>query len=271
MHATSTAPSSPPGRSSSPVAPAPHLFARWRRLKRIDAEFVELLRHRRHFRALQAIWNANIGKIERPEIGRWMAQGYVAYACTTIRRLSEPPKNGNPPKDPKKDPKLCISLIILLREIQNHASLFTRSRLRNIYVRANQSRPKVFEQVADRDFNEVAKNARAPFLPPRRVDEDLKAISRATRSIERFVDKTIAHHERHRRRVGRPIRYGEIDRAIDVLLDCFRRYSLFVAGRWCNPEIDDADLDIRPDLARLWPEAVHPDDWRSDGRMDEIE
>ncbi|OAI38685.1 hypothetical protein AYO40_01640 [Planctomycetaceae bacterium SCGC AG-212-D15] len=256
---------------SSPPPPKPRtLFLRWRQwLNRLDDEFAELLRNRRHFRALQAIWNANLGRIERAEIGRWMVQGYVAYACTTIRRLAEPPSNRRPPSNPRIDPRLCISLIILLREIQTHAVLFTRARLRNIYVRANPDRQTVFERVADRDFNAVARNSRASSLPSRRIDQDVMAICRATRSIDRFVNKTIAHHERHRRRVGRPIRYGEIDRTIDVLLECFKRYHLFVVGRGANPERDDDDVDIRPDLARLWPEAVLPPEWRDEVGIDE--
>ena len=68
-----------------------------------------------------------------------MAQGYLAYVCTAIRRLVEPPKN-NLPKDPKKDPRLSISLVILLREIQANAGLFTRARLRKIYNKKNRGR-----------------------------------------------------------------------------------------------------------------------------------
>src|SRR5262249_22509948 len=87
--------------AASILAPG-RLFARWRRwLKRIDGEFIELLLQQQHFHALQEIVNLNVGKLQNPEIGRWMAQGYLAYVCTAIRRLVEPPKN-NLPKDPKK-------------------------------------------------------------------------------------------------------------------------------------------------------------------------
>src|SRR5438552_5059014 len=90
----------------TPLSPG-RLFARLRRwLKRLDEELFELRRQQRHFRALQDIWTLNMGKISRPEIGRWMAQGHVAFACSAIRRLVEDPKPKNPPKDPKKDPRL---------------------------------------------------------------------------------------------------------------------------------------------------------------------
>jgi hypothetical protein len=251
---------------ASPTAPAPlptpgRLFQRWRRwLKRIEGEFIELLVQQQHLHALQEIWNLNVGKLQRPEIGRWMAQSYVAYACTTIRRLVEPPKK-SPPKSPKKDPKLCISLVILLREVQDNAALFTRDRLRRVYTRGNRSRTEVFECVADQVFDDVVQNSRAQSLPPARIDRDVRAISRATRSIERFVNKKIAHHERHSGRVGRPIRFDEIDGAIRVLVDYFKRYSLFVAGRWCDPRLEGDDWDIRPDLKRLWPDAECPAGW----------
>jgi hypothetical protein len=248
--------------ASASVAPQPgRLFARWRRwLKRIDGEFIELLLQQQHFHALREIWNLNVGELQSTEIGRWMAQGYLAYACTAIRRLVEPPK-WNLPKDPKKDPKLSISLVILLREIQANAALFTRVRLRKIYTRENSFQVSVFERVADRDFNEVARNSRTKSLPPHRIDQDIRVINRATRKIERFVDKKIAHHERHLRRVGKPVRFEEIDQAIKVLLEFFRRYSLFITGSWCPPAVEDDDLDIRPDLIRLWPKARVPNGW----------
>jgi hypothetical protein len=239
------------------------LFPRWRCwLDRLDGEFTELLQQQKNYHALRDIWNRNIGRLERGEIGRSMAQGYVAFACTAIRRLVEPPRR-NPTKNPKKDPRLSISLVILLRDIQENAHLFTRDRLRKLYRR---KKPKeqmhVFVGVADRVFNDVVKNPHEQSLPSARIDQEVRAMNRATRRIERFVDKTIAHHERNLIRVGRPIRFDEIDEAIEVLLDCYRRYSLFVTGQWCYPGVeDDDDLDIRQDLMRVWPDALVPEAW----------
>jgi hypothetical protein len=189
-----------------------------------------------------------------------MAQGYVASVCSTIRRLAEAPKK-NPPKKATRDSRLCISLVILLREVQANAGLFTRARLRNIYIRHNRQRPDVFERVADQVFNAVVKNSRAKCLSPARIDKDVKTINRVTKSIERFVSKKIAHHERFLRFVGRPVRFGEIDRAIKLLLEFAERYSLFVLGQWCNPSMAYDHLDIRPDLKRLWPDAIVPTGW----------
>src|SRR5438034_11209875 len=89
----------------TPLSPG-RLFARLRRwLKRLDEELFELRRQQRHFRALQNIWTLNMGKISRPEIGRWMAQGHVAFACSAIRRLVERPQTQEPTEGPKERPK----------------------------------------------------------------------------------------------------------------------------------------------------------------------
>jgi hypothetical protein len=124
----------PPTPLSPPSAPC-QLFARSRRwLKRVRGQFVELVQTPRNFHALQEIWNLNIGRFQGSEIGRWMAPGYLASISAAIRQLLKPPQK-NPPKRLKKDPKECVSLLTLLRDIQENAGLFTRARLQKIYTR----------------------------------------------------------------------------------------------------------------------------------------
>jgi len=198
--------------------------------------------------------------ISDSELVRLVRQGHVAWTCSAIRRLVEDPKPRNPPTDPKKDPKLVISLVLLLRDVQNHARIFTRERQRFMYIKSNPAfAADQFREVADRDFNKVAKNKRAKALSPNRIEKDIQALKRATRKIQRHVDKNIAHHERHRRRLGRPAVIGEIDRAINLLFGDFHRYHLLITGR----EPDDAVVgdDVRPELMRLFPDAERPKEW----------
>jgi hypothetical protein len=176
-----------------------------------------------------------------------------------IRRLIEPPKKGKPPNDRKKDSRLSISLVILLSEMQANAYLLTRERMRQLYVRANRHSRHVFAEIADRVFTELVGSSRANTLPPARAAARVRRINHVTKTIDRYVNKRLAHHERHRRRFGRPIRFDEIDNAINVLMDAYEWASRLVTGNWCHPNLDDSDFDIRPDLRRLWPDATHPD------------
>src|SRR6266851_10312667 len=119
--------------------PSRTVFDKWSRwLERIRNELIELIVQQRHFHELLDATAPYRGQENGAELARWMAQAYYAYACLAVRRLVEGPK-ANPPK--KGDPRLTVSLVILLEDLASNNSRLTRVRQRRIYKRAMRHLP----------------------------------------------------------------------------------------------------------------------------------
>jgi hypothetical protein len=208
-------------------------------LDRILAEQLEPLLISRHiYRQLSDSLKNYEGTDKSGELAVWMQEGCVAFAATRIRCMIEEPR--------RKSSWKSISVVILLEELKtNHAAL-TRERLRRMY------RGRVRVAFADRDFDRIAREKGATCISSTRIERDIAAIKRAASPVKRLVDKQVAHTEEDRRRVGK-CKYSDLDSAIDLLEETFRRYRGLIYGSYPSPLVSLRDYDVGDDLSKIWP------------------
>lgn len=223
---------------ATPMSYPTALFNKWSRwLGRIENEQLrDLLINRHIFKQFQECTAPHVGTHQGAELAEWMVQNYIAFAATAIRRMIE---------RPKKSWK-SISLRILLEDMAANDTVLTRHRYRSLY------KNPVASRFADRDFNTITRSKTASHLSATRIRRDIREIENACAPVERLVNKVVGHTEEDRRKIGK-IRYGQIDRAIDLLEATFRRYSLLVNGSVSDPLVPLDDIDVRGDLKRIWP------------------
>jgi len=220
------------------MSTATQLIGKWRRwLHRIENDQLQDLLINRHiFQQFRDCIAPHVGSDRGADLASWMAQNYMAFAATAIRRMVEPPK----------DSWKSISLIILLTELAANDSLLTRERFRALYKNS------VAVRFADRDFVKVTGSKSATTMSAARINRDIRALKTASKRIKKLVDKVVAHTEMDRRNVPR-VQYGQIDNAIDLLEATFRRYCLLLTGRCPNPIVPLDDFNVAEDLKRIWP------------------
>jgi hypothetical protein len=170
-----------------------------------------------------------------------MAQNYVAFASTGIRRIAAPPDRR--PKVPPDKRFKVVSLAVLLEEIESNAHLLTFKRFENLYRRN-------VRRQAQYDWKKhVGKKHKV--VPQSLVQRDLKRVVNATEKVRRLVNKSVAHNEEDRRLRGTQ-RFVDINRSIDVLHRIFTRYHLLITARE-PPDVGDVFADVEDDLGRIWP------------------
>jgi hypothetical protein len=220
------------------MSTATQLVAKWRRwLHRIEKDQLQDLLINRHlFQQFRACIAAHTGSDRGANLAWWMAQNYLAFAATAIRRTGEPPKAN----------WKSVSLIILLTELAAHDSLLTRERFRGLY------KNRVAKRFADRDFSKITGSKAATSMSEAKINRDIRSLKAATKKMKKLVDKVVAHTEEDRRKVPR-IQYSEIDKAIDLLEATWKRYSLLLNGSCPSPIVPFSDLDVVQDLKRIWP------------------
>jgi hypothetical protein len=178
------------------------------------------------------------------ELARWMAQNYVAFVTTTIRKMVEPWKKN----------RESISLVILLEQLEQNNTLLTREWFRQLYENSVDKRfaDRAFAE-ADRAFAEIAGDATATIVPVARIERDIEDLKDATKDITTLVNKVIAHTKEDRRKVPL-VRFGQLGKAIDLLHTTFRRYRLLLNGNGSNPIVPLNYFDcVKEDLKLIWP------------------
>ncbi len=223
---------------------ASYLISLWRkRLTRIfDEQLRDLVINRHIMRQANDVWKRHKGGNGGGRLAQWMVQNYLAFATTTIRRLSEPP-----PEQPRKS-QTSLSLVILLEDMAANHKLLSRRWYTGMYPK------RIFNRDfrANRDFNNLCGNAKAQFMPERRIRVDIAAIKRAVRPIKRLVDKVVAHTEEDRRKKGRP-KWGQINKAIDLLVIIYKRYHVLLTATAMDPFDVERLVNVTNDLERVWP------------------
>ncbi len=213
------------------------MFQKWKTdLKRIyDDQLLDLMLNREIFRQFSDATSRHTGSHQGAELAKWMQQGYVAFAGTAIRRLLEEPSKRN----------RSVSLVILLRELQQHKHLLTRRWFCSHYK-------GIVAKIADRDFDSIARKKGVARISADRIERDIARLERAAEPVRRLVNKVIAHTERDRRRIGRP-KYGQINAAIDEIVATYKRYRLLIEQRGGEPSEIVRTVRVSDDLARIWP------------------
>ena len=213
------------------------LFMEWRdSLVQIhDEQLRDLLANRHIFHQFRDSVNRHAGDLRVPELAEWMHQGYLAFACATVRKMAQQPKQGFN----------SVSLGILLDDLKNHHARLTRANFVQLYDQNSPAR-----RFADRDFDGVVGTPGCSSVPVAIIDKDIQDLKDITRPVKHLTDQVIVHTDLSRSKVTIPT-YGQLDRAIDFLRDIFARYHLLLTARTYAPVPLD-DHDVSRALARLW-------------------
>jgi hypothetical protein len=228
-----------------------------RLLQRMQQDQLEDLVVNRHiFQQFEEATKKHVGTDHSTELAEWMAQCYVGYASTAIRRMVEPPPTTPKPKTcancghtlstPKPKPESSVSLVILLEELKKHPALLTRQR----FLKMCKKGGPVAERFADQWFDKIVEQQGAASVPTAVIDQDIATLKQQTKQVKRLVNKLVAHTEMDRRRIGTH-RYGDLNSAVKVLSEVYRKYALLIEGK--EPTFPLDDFDVSEDFAKLWP------------------
>ncbi len=241
------------------------LFRKWRGwLDRIYSDqLADLLVNQHIFRQLAECTQRYVGTRHSADLAYWMKQGYIAFAATAVRRMLDEPmkplkpvrceKCGHVMKRPK--PNDSVSLVALLRDLQQHAGLFTREWYRKRYLKRTVKESWQVDKLttfADRDFGVITGRRGLQSLSADRIKQHIDTLVKVARPVRRLVNKAIAHTDADRRRIGRP-KFNQLDAAIEVLASTFERYSLLIRGSCLSPLVDFDAYNVKGDLLKIWP------------------
>lgn len=136
------------------------------------------------------------------------ARNYAAAQAVAVRRQVD--------RDSRS-----VTLARLLGEIQEAPEVLSRERYVGMFDWGMQN-------IGDSQFDEWAGNS-GRHVDPAMVVNDLDALVGATDSIRHYVTKHIAHLDEHRGEVQLPT-FNDLNAAIDVLFDLFRKYGVILTG-----------------------------------------
>lgn len=182
-------------------------YRRWRRwFKHIQDQIIEMAHHRRIYREVTAMIQAN-PRLQVPSaFYDWMQSAYVNDLTVAIRRLVDWDKRS-------------ISLVRLMQEIENHPEVITRKRF---LARYDDGHPR---DLAQGDFERFAKPGAAQ-IDPEVIRGHRRELVEAQRRLRQFVNRHVAHRDRH------PMRhlptFLELDACIDLLERLVKVYALLL-------------------------------------------
>jgi hypothetical protein len=146
-------------------------------------------------------------------------QTYAVTQSAAIRRQAE------------VNPARVVSLASLLAEISAEPERLTRERFVALYEDPDPH----FRRLGEATFDERFAGEAGDHIDPKIVEADLRELRAASESVERYVDRNIAHTDRQRLKTLTT--FGEIDKAIDVIGEIFKKYALlFTASSWATLE-----------------------------------
>jgi AbiU2 len=144
---------------------------------------------------------------------------YAVTQSAAIRRQAE------------VNPKRVVSLGSLLAEISAEPERLTREHFVALYDDPD----PYFERLGQTTFDERFAGEVGDHIDPRIVEADLRELRKTSESVERYVDRYIAHTDREGLKTLPT--FGEIDKAIDVIGEIFKKYSLLLtASGWASLE-----------------------------------
>lgn len=203
---------------------------KWNRwLDVICKDLVDLHYYRTIYKEVCSMVDAN-SAIQKPSsFYVLLASGYVTLVFIIIRRQVSGVKFSDKGDTCRltRD-KDSISLAGLLFDISTHTEEVSRQRFHRLYAGLGRSEARI-----DSEFEAAGVDAGRDFVDPDMVTSDLTALMRATRSLHKYTDKTIAHIDT-RRWTGTIPTFGDLDDAIDTLSSVCGKYSKLVrTGDYC--------------------------------------
>ncbi|MBI3469568.1 MAG: hypothetical protein HY000_41735 [Planctomycetes bacterium] len=213
----------------------PGLLTRWRELlSTIENEQIDpLLVNKDIFAQLNDCIKPHVGTRTGADLASWMAQCYVAFVGTAIRRLAE-----------RLSRYPSVSLRILLEELLSNASCLTFQ-----WYESHYDNPDVARRFAQQHFDQLAGCANCTSFPVRTIQADIDELERVTAGVKTLTDKFIAHTDLRRHTVTLPT-YADLDKAVDVIWELFSKYRQLLTGA---PPAEALLDDVRPDLKKIWP------------------
>lgn len=201
---------------------SPERWTKWG--KWADELEVEII----HYHNRHQMWDGITSDIKaggHPDMGYFLdffTEMWGAAQASTIRRLV----------DPRRD---VVSLHRLLRDINGSAQEVTKERfllgwnLDRLDERDERDRhmKAMMNKNADRCWERVAGSATAPSLTAKGVQKDIEAVELAGDAVKRFVDDNLAHRSSGVRATAT---FADLDKAMDAILDIFRRYNILLSG-----------------------------------------
>ena len=174
----------------------------------IQADLSDVALARVVWRAENAVITAN-SKLPPSAIFNVRARNYSEAQAVAVRRQSDTNSR-------------TASLAGVMNAIKTKPAILSRES----YV--SHLEGELLLEVGHCDFNSWA-CADGSHIEPAMVERDLAFLLNATAEIKTYVDKFIAHHDRNRNGVTVPT-FSELDKAIEVLFDLFKKYYLILTA-----------------------------------------
>lgn len=194
-------------------------IGKWQReIHRIQNAATRVLDYRRWNRVYEQIVAAN--SLLRPGIPvlDYFRNIYGDYAVMAIRRLCRPQKDS-------------VSLLGLLNDLEENASLITRAWTQELYHQPTPGGtvyPDDFaNMLADSGFGPFA-DATGDSLDPAIVHADIERLESAAKEILSHSDRVVAHDDRRGPEVE--ANFDHLNTAIDAIEEITKRYILLLTG-----------------------------------------
>jgi|SRR3990172_1194151 len=194
-------------------------WVRW--LDIIEKEIYELLMLRYVFWEVQKIIKANRRIQSDGYFYEWLGITYSKTASIGVRRQLDSGSR-------------VITLGRLLSEIQRSPTILSLSRFENMYTKGHRTRTEeqqmfynLEKRRAGKEFGQFSGKAKV-HVNPLIVCKDLILLNRACQPILKYVNKRVAH--RDKKEFTTLPTFNDLDEAIDLLLEVFKKYMLLLRG-----------------------------------------
>ena len=190
-------------------------------LEIIEKEIYELLMLRYVFWELQNIIKTNPKIQTDGYFYEWLGITYSKTTSIGVRRQL----------DTRSD---VITLGRLLSEIQRTPTILSLKRFENFYtkdLRNQTEEDRMFynfeKKRAEKEFKKFSGKLKT-HVDPDCVSQDLTLLSKACKPILKYVNKRVAH--RDKKEFTTLPTYNDLNKAIDLLLDVYKKYVLLLRG-----------------------------------------
>jgi len=201
--------------------PITEKWNRW--LDAICKDLVDLHYYRTIYKEVCSMVDANPAIQKQSSFYVFLGSGYVTLTFTIIRRQVAGVEFSHTEDTCRLTRnKDSISLARLLFDISAHPEEVSRQRFHRLYASLGRSEAQI-----DREFEAAGVEVGRDFVDPDTARRDLITLMRATKSLHKYIDKTVAHIDT-RGWTGTIPTFGDLDDAIDILAGVCAKYSRLV-------------------------------------------
>ncbi len=183
---------------------------RW--ITRLFGDLTDLFFRRQIFLEYSDVVRANNAARDPPEFDQWVRRHYAEAAALAVRRIVGQPKD-----------RRSISLVRVLGEVESNRRAFSRSWLRQ-RAAAREKSSHWGDNLIDRLVG-----SKARFIPVRWCQSRRRRILRCSQCLRRYVDKSVAHHDR-RGVSGRLPTFDDLTSAVDEIDRVLVEVFLLITG-----------------------------------------